>query len=102
MTYFVDAISARRGADGIAIHLGQFENLEDAVLAAERAVSNFLVSEFKPSMTAKLLFARYQERGLCPFIFLDDDERTFNVRSFNHFQYALKRCAELCSETAGP
>jgi hypothetical protein len=101
MTYFVDAISARRGVEGIAIHLGQFEKLDDAVLAAQRAVSNFLASELKPGMTAKTLFACYQERGLCPFIFLDDDERTFNVRSFNHFQYALKRCAELCSETAG-
>lgn len=101
MTYFVDAISGRKGAGEDAVHLGKFAKLEDAVVVAERAVDNFLRTEFKVGMTGKMLFACYQERGLFPFIFLDDDQKTLNVRSFNHFQYALRRCAEICGAGSG-
>ena len=99
MVYFVDAIGAMREADGRAKHLGKFEKLDEAVLAAQEAIDKFLAGELRADMTAKVLFSVYEERGLFPFIFLDNDENTFNVRSFNHFQYALKRCGELCQGT---
>jgi hypothetical protein len=101
VAYFVDAIPARQGVEGAAAHLGRLESLEEAVQATQRTVGNFLRTQFKVGMMEKMLFARYQERGLFPFIFLDDDQHTFNVRSFNHFPYALKRCAELCRPNAG-
>jgi hypothetical protein len=41
------------------------------------------------------LFARYQSVGEVPIIFRDDDDKTMNVGYFNHFEYALARCADL-------
>ena len=75
--------------------VGEFSALEDAVAAARQVIDQFLVREFVPGMPPAKLFARYQSAGEVPIIFRDDDDKTLNVNYFNHFEYALARCADL-------
>ena len=48
-------------------------------------------------MAAADLFSVYQKNGDVPFIFNDGD-KTINVGGFNHFKYAMRRCAEICGQ----
>ncbi len=95
MVYIVDA-TVRLDAETTTRHIGKFGSVEEAVAAAQRVVNNILQERFRVGMRLRELFSTYEQAGIFPYIFLDHDENTFNVRTFNHYQYALKRCEELC------
>ena len=95
MTFFVEGLSGHLEPKSQVRRIGECNTAAEAVAMAQKAVDAFLLREFKAGMEAKALFAIYQSRGEYPFIFRDDD-KTFNVRNFNHFHYALTRSGELC------
>jgi len=95
MTYIVEGLTSSRDIDQQVRRIGEFESLDDAVAAAKQAINEFLAREFRAGMLPSKLFARYQNFGEVPIIFRDDDDKTVNVPNFNHFQYALARCAEM-------
>lgn len=101
MAYIVDA-TVRSGGDFVVRHIGKFDGVEEAVRAAEEVIDAILREHRRAGMAPRELFARYEEAGVFPYIFLDHDENTFNLRSFNHYQYALKRCSEFCGERTAP
>jgi hypothetical protein len=70
--------------------------MEAAIKAAQKLVDDFLLSTHKPGMTADGLFLIYKNNGEVPVIFSDADF-TISVGSFNHFQYAMHKCNELCT-----
>ena len=96
MTFYVEGLTRTDKSDGKVRHIGDYQNLEDAIAAAKRTVDRFLLREFTADMSSRVLFSVYQNLGEFPFIFRDDD-RTMNVPDFNHAQYARLRCDELCA-----
>ena len=101
MTFLVEGLTSSREVDEQVRRIGEFSRLDDAIDAARRTVDESLLREFSAGMAAERLFARYQSFGEVPIIFRDDDARTLNVSYFNHFEYALKRCAEIAAGNSG-
>lgn len=101
MTYIVEVLGKNNQPGAEVRHIGNFKTLPIAIAAAKRIVDQFLKREFVPGTQASVLFAVYQNLGEVPFIFRDDD-KTFNVHGFNHLQYALERCNEICGGTKAP
>jgi len=97
MTYIVEGLTIANETDKQVRRLGEYETVGDAVAAAKRLVDEYLMREFKPGILPGVLFASYQNFGEVPFIFSDENDKTMNVSDFNHFQYALNRCAEICA-----
>jgi len=97
MTYFVDGLSKQLDPASQVRRIGEYQTLAEAVAAAEHAIDGFLRAEYRPSMDAEALFAKYQAQGVAPFIFRDDD-KTLNVRGFNHAQYAMSRATAICGQ----
>jgi hypothetical protein len=95
MTFFVEGLSLAPESMNQVRRIGRYSQLRDALVAAEEAISAFLVSAFEPGMTAGMLFERYKTIGEVPYIFRDDGEITMNLPGFNHFRYALSKCAEI-------
>ncbi len=95
MAYIVEGLSKHNQPSSQVRHIGNFKTLPIAIAASKRVIDQFLLREYTPGTTAKVLFAVYQNLGEFPYIFRDDD-KTFNVPGFNHFQYALERCHEIC------
>ena len=95
MTFYVEGLTSSREPDQQVCRIGEYASLEHAIAAAKQAINKFLARELKPDMLPSMLFSRYQDFGEVPFIFCDDDDKTVNVASFNHLQYALARCGEL-------
>jgi hypothetical protein len=100
MTFFVDGLSAAHGASREVRRIGEYHSLGDALLAAERIISEFLMQEYRPRMLPTTLLFRYQNFGEVPYIFRDDGETTTNLPGFNHLRYALTKCAEICQDQA--
>jgi hypothetical protein len=100
MTFFVEGLTISLDTDRQVRRIGEYSALEDAVAAAKLVIDQFLAREFAPGMPPAQLFARYQSAGEVPIIFRDDDDKTLNVRYFNHFEYALGRCVDLAIEGA--
>ena len=73
--------------------LGTFASLEAAVQAAQAIVDSFLASEYKPGMTAHQLYGQYTSFGDDPFILASDHSKV----TFSAWDYARRRCEELCS-----
>jgi len=95
MVFSVVGLSGHREPEAQVRRVGEYETLDEAVTAAKRTIDFFLFREFKPGMSSQALFSRYQERGEYPSIFRDDDQ-TLDVQRFNHLDYALIRCLEIC------
>jgi len=96
MTFYVEGLSKHREPDDQVRRIGEYQTLADAITAAQHAVDQFLWCAFKAGMNAQQLFYLYQTQGEFPFIFRNDD-KTLNVRGFNHTQYAVTRATEMCS-----
>lgn len=96
MSYIVDAMLGASGENGVR-HIGKFETLEPAVDAARRVVDEILKERFRDGMSPRELYAAYEAASVSPYVFQDHDENTFNVRSFNHQEYAKQRCAQICA-----
>lgn len=89
---------------GVSAHsdvrqIGEYPTLEEAVAAARQEVNALLGTLYTAGMTAEQLLDRYRAAGRTLYLFRDDEE-TMNAASFNHFQFAKLRCAELCARGA--
>jgi hypothetical protein len=65
--------------------LGEFTTWEAAVAASKQIVDEFLVSSYRPGMTAKELYEGYVGFGEDPFIIsvtTTDDSRRFSAWSY--------------------
>ena len=97
MPYFVEGLSGHGDDEnGKVRRIGVYDTIPDAIASAKRIVDGFLRREYRPGMEPGMLVARYQELGEHPHIFRDD-ANTFNVREFNHLNYATARSADVCS-----
>jgi len=67
--------------------LGEFESLEDAISACKKLVDDFLLSDYKPGMTAAELDESYKVGGPDPWI---------RDSSFSAWDYAKERSEEIC------
>jgi hypothetical protein len=76
--------------------LGQFSTLAEALAASCRIVDEYLLSAFKPGMTSQQLYASYTAFGEDPFIIPDGSEET--AVQFSAWDYAQRRCQEMCSQ----
>jgi hypothetical protein len=72
---------------------GSFATREAALRAAKAIVDEYLVSAYKPGMTAADLFRSYTSFGEDPFI--DSAEDAEDV-DFSAWDYARQRCEDLC------
>ncbi len=79
------------------IHAGEYDALDEAIACAKRAIDSFLLREHQDGMTSASLFSYYTSKGEYPCIFRDGDS-TLNVPGFNHLQYAMARCDEVCGK----
>ena len=73
--------------------LGDFRTCEEAIAACMKIVDEFLEKGYKRGMSFKELYGGYTGWGEDPFIISED-----KTCSFSAWDYAKKRCAELCSE----
>lgn len=74
--------------------LGEFKTWEAAVAASKQIVDEFLVSSYRPGMTAKELYEGYVGFGEDPFIV--SVTTTDDSRRFSAWSYAEERCIQLC------
>ena len=95
MDYFVGRLTKDRNGSRAVRHIGNFPTLEAAIKAAQTLVDDFLLTKHRPGMTASDLYSIYESSGEVPVIFSDADF-TISVGSFNHFQYAMRKCSEIC------
>ena len=102
MTFLVEGLTTSLDVDRQVRRIGEYSTLEEAVSAAKLVIDEFLAREFAPGMSPERLFERYQNAGEVPIIFRDDDDMTMNVGHFNHFEYALARCADLAMPASEP
>ena len=98
MDYFVGRLTKDQNGSRAVRHIGNFQTMEAAIKTAQTLVDDLLLSAHQPDMTEADLFAMYKNSGEVPVIFSDADF-TISVGSFNHFQYATRKCKELCMRT---
>ncbi len=101
MAFIVEGLSKHNQPKAEVRHIGNFKTLAIAIAVSKRTIDLFLQREYSPGTKSTVLFAVYQNLGEFPYIFRDDD-KTFNVHSFNHLQYALERCQEICEGRKSP
>ena len=94
MTFFVEVLKKEPAE---VLHIGEFESLDEAIACAKRAIDMFLLREHQVGMTSDKLFTFYTTKGEYPCIFRDGDT-TLNVPGFNHLQYSMARCGEICGK----
>jgi hypothetical protein len=73
--------------------LGEFATFEEAVRISKKIVDEFLLSGYKPGMTARQLYEGYMMFGEDPFIG-GPAEKPYH---FSAWEYAKRRCEELCN-----
>lgn len=95
MVFSVVGLSRNREPEAQVRRVGEYKTLDEAITAAKRTIDFFLFREFKSGMSSEALLSRYRERGEYPSIFRDDD-KTLDVQRFNHLEYAMTRCSEIC------
>jgi len=74
--------------------LGDFDTCEEAVAACMKIVDEFVEGKYKKGMSFKKLYEGYTGFGEDPFIISDDKKCSFSA-----WEYAKKRCAELCANS---
>jgi hypothetical protein len=100
MIYFVEGLTNVAGSESSVRHIGEYKTIDEAVSAAKSIVDEFLIANKRDGITVSDLYAKYRNFGEVPFIFCDGD-RTVNVRDFNHFDYAIRKCTAICLGTDG-
>lgn len=71
--------------------LGEYEEYETAVYAAQKIVDDYLQSAYKQGMTAADLWENYCMFGEDPFIVSAEEQTRFSA-----WEYAADRCQQLC------
>ena len=94
MTFFVEGLQSSTRE---VTRVGEAETLDEAIAMAKRIVDEFLDRELRAGIAPEDLYPRYKDHGTVPCIFRDDGA-TMNVRTFNHFKYALAQCEKLCDD----
>jgi len=94
MTYFVEGVSKHLEPEPQVRRIGEYQTVAEAVAVAQKVIEQFLCEEFRRGMTAKRLYALYEERGEHIFIF-QDEAKTFNVAGFDHADYARTLAGEI-------
>jgi hypothetical protein len=74
--------------------LGEFSTAAEAVAAAQKLVDAFLHAHHTPTLTAEQLLEGYQQYGVDSFI--------VPSVSFSAWDYAARRCRELCGAGTEP
>ena len=97
MSFFVDSLIRVNDVGRPPQRLGEFRTREEAYAASRHSIDEFLAREFKPGISAKVLYERFREYGAVPFIFGDDEENA-SLLNFNPIKYALTRCEEMCGQ----
>jgi hypothetical protein len=95
MDYFVGRLTEGRNGSRSVHHVGNFQTVEAAIKTAKTLIDNLLLSKHRPGMSAPALFLIYKNSGEVPVIFSDADF-TISASAFNHFQYASRKCNEIC------
>jgi hypothetical protein len=73
----------------------EFSDCESAVAACRRIVDDFLLGSHRPGMSADDLWRQYTSFGEDPFITPPDC-------AFSAWDYARRRCGELCPAAEEP
>ena len=71
---------------------GEYGTLEAAIEACKKIVDEWLESAYQPGMNAEKLCSSYKNFGLDPWI------AGAEKKIFSAWEYAEKRCAEICSK----
>jgi len=79
--------------------LGEFTSLDAAIVASKKIVDEYLLSAYRPGMTAQALFGSYTSFGEDPFIVAVPSKETGVL--FSAWDYAKRRCDELCLPVQG-
>jgi len=95
MAYFVEGVSEHLEPEPQVRRIGEYNTAAEAIAVAQKAIEQFLRGEFKRGMSARKLYALYEERGEHMFVF-QDEAKTFNVAGFDHADYARTLAAEIC------
>ena len=95
MAYFVEGVSEHLEPEPQVRRIGEYKTVAEAIAVAQKAIEQFLRGEFKRGMSARKLYALYEERGEHMFVF-QDEAKTFNVAGFDHADYARTLAAEIC------
>jgi hypothetical protein len=85
--------------DSERYELGEFLTLDEAIEASRKIVDEYLLSVYKPGMTAAELLESYTSFGEDPFISTKEPSQTGVL--FSAWGYATARCAEMCQSTEG-
>ena len=78
--------------------LGEFPTPDAAIKASRRIVDEYLLSAYKPGVTAEALFSSYTSFGEDPWIVEPAPEETVD---FSAWDYAKSRCDEMCQPIKG-
>jgi len=95
MTYFVEGVSKHLEPEPQVRRIGEYQTVAEAVEVAQKVIEQFLREGFRRGMSAKRLYALYEEQGEHTFVF-QDEARTFNVPGFDHADYARSLAAKIC------
>jgi hypothetical protein len=75
---------------------GSYDSYAEAVVAAQEIIDAWLIKSHRPEMTSLELYKGYTTYGEDPFIVEDNIEKTQGEVRFSAWEYAQKRCDELC------
>ena len=95
MSFIVEGVSGEDEPDSKVRRIGAYETRDEAIAVAKLTVDEFLRREYRSRMLSSELFSRYQAQGEHPYVYRDEGA-TMTVRTFDHSQYAMLRCAEIC------
>ena len=96
MKYQLSVLQRGASASSDVRQIGEYRTLEEAVAAAQQQVNALLAELYTSGMVAEALLEGYRAAGRTLYLFRDDEE-TMNAGSFNHFQFAKVRSAEICA-----
>jgi hypothetical protein len=95
MPYYVDGITTVPDGDSTVRRISRCGTVTEAVVIAHGVIDAFLIGKHSAGVTAARLFAAYKLCGEIPII-SRVDQNTLPVSRFNHLEYAMTRCCQLC------
>ena len=78
--------------------LGEFESLDIAIAKCKQIVDQFLADSYEPNITASELYLHYTSFGEDPFI-IGPKSQCDPKRLFSAWDYARRRCDEICEQS---
>jgi hypothetical protein len=79
---------------------GSYDSYAEAVVAAEAIVDEWLIHSYRPGITSEELYKGYTMYGEDPYIVenggMEHLDKTSGTVRFSAWEYAKKRCEELC------